>query len=101
MAGVLWWSVVLIAVVVTAFVLLAQVKRRLVKPDDSLSAGFTLSDLRALHRSGKMSDAEFERAKGAVVAAAKRAEERAATQKKVGDSPSSTDAQRPDRQARQ
>lgn len=100
MSGVLWWSIVLIAVVVAAFVLVAQVKRRLVKPDDSLSAGFTLSDLRALHRSGKMSDAEFERAKGAVVAAAKRAEERAATQKKAIDQPAAPEPQRPDRPAR-
>ena len=34
--------------------------------------GFTLSDLRALHKSGKMSDEEFERAREKIVAHARR-----------------------------
>ena len=36
-------------------------------------AGFTLSDLRDLHRNGQMTAEEFERAKGKIVAAAKAA----------------------------
>jgi len=35
--------------------------------------GFTLGDLRQLHKSGKMTDAEFARARDAIVAAAQRA----------------------------
>src|SRR3712207_8783046 len=42
------------------------------------SAGFTLADLRQLHKSGQMTDEEFEKAKSKVVEAAKRAAERAA-----------------------
>ncbi|WP_428939457.1 hypothetical protein [Fontivita pretiosa] len=36
-------------------------------PSATSSAGFTLADLRALHRSGKMTDAEYELAKAQVV----------------------------------
>jgi len=36
-------------------------------PSVTSSAGFTLADLRALHRSGKMTDAEYELAKAQVV----------------------------------
>jgi len=36
-------------------------------PSPTSSAGFTLADLRALHQSGKMTDAEFELAKAQVV----------------------------------
>ena len=40
------------------------------------SMGFTLGDLRQLHKEGKLSDAEFERTKEKIVAAAQRAAER-------------------------
>ena len=82
MGGVLWLSVLMIGLVLICFVAVAQVKKRLFRSDDTLSAGFTLADLRALHRSGQMSDAEFEKAKEAVVAAARRAAERLAQQQK-------------------
>jgi len=50
--------------------------KRLTGPDESSGVGFTLSDLRQLHKSGQMSDEEFERAKAKVVEAARRASER-------------------------
>jgi len=56
--------------------IVSRVKRRLQEPDPPASAGFTLSDLRQLHKSGQMSDEEFERAKAKVVEAARRASER-------------------------
>jgi hypothetical protein len=87
MSGVLTWSVVLIGLVVAGFAIAMQVKKRLMEPSDPRSAGFTLSDLRALHREGKMSDAEFEKAKGAVVAAAKRAADQQDKAKAAGSSP--------------
>lgn len=71
-------SLVLIAVVVAGLVVVSQVKKRLSndEADKTQATGFTLSDLRALHRSGQMSDEEFEKAKGLIISAAKRANER-------------------------
>jgi len=85
MGNVLWWSLVLVGLLLVGFVAVAQLKKRLIKPDDGMSGGFTLSDLRALHKAGKMTDAEFEKAKEAVVTAAKRAAERHAEEKRRGD----------------
>jgi len=73
MATVLSMSVILIGLVLVAFVAVAQVKKRMVRPDDTATLGFTLSDLRALHREGKMTDAEFEKAKQLIVVAAAKA----------------------------
>jgi hypothetical protein len=55
-----------------------RLKRRMKAEDDTpvTPSGFTLSDLRQMHRSGQLSDEEFARAKEKVVAAAQRAEER-------------------------
>jgi hypothetical protein len=85
MGSVLWWSLVLVGLLLVAFVAVAQLKKRLIKPDDGMSGGFTLSDLRALRKAGKMTDAEFEKAKEAVVSSAKRAAEREAERKGRGD----------------
>ena len=54
-------------------------RRRYWGPDDEggvPQVGFTLGDLRQLHKSGRLSAEEFERAKEKIVAAAKRASER-------------------------
>jgi hypothetical protein len=56
----------------------AQVKKWLTKPDDGPTAGFSLSDLRALHKSGKLSTEEFEKTKALIIEAAKRAAAREA-----------------------
>ena len=48
--------------------------------------GFTLGDLRQLHKSGKISDEEFQKAKDKIVVAAQRATERNAP-KPPGQSP--------------
>lgn len=86
MGSVLTWSVVLIGLVVAGFVGVALLKKRLIESSDGKSGGFTLSDLRALHRAGKMSDTEFEKAKQAVVGAARRAEEQQPKPKATGSS---------------
>ena len=75
-AAIIRLSLVLLAFIFAGWVTVWQVRRRLTKPDETSGAGFTLSDLRQLHKSGQMSDAEFERAKAKVVAAARRAAER-------------------------
>lgn len=65
---------VVLAGTVLLVVLLAWARRRLLPRDenDARPGGFTLSDLRRLHRDGKMSDEEFERAKAQLVALAHR-----------------------------
>jgi hypothetical protein len=75
---ILWVSLLLIGLLIAAFVIVAQVRRRLRADDAPLAgnAGFTLSDLRQLHKSGQMSDREFELAKAKILEAAKRASER-------------------------
>ena len=73
-SDVILWSLLLIGLIVAGWLTVWHVKRRLQKTDDVLgSSGFTLSDLRQLHKSGQMTDEEFEKAKGRVVDAARRA----------------------------
>ena len=82
-------SLGLLALIFIGWLTVWQVRRRLTRPDETSGAGFTLSDLRQLHKSGQMTDAEFERAKVKVVEAARRASERdqaraAATAERAG-----------------
>src|SRR4051794_37526027 len=78
--NIIWWCLVLVGVVVLGFYALAKVKQWAKRHDDVPAAGFTLGDLRALHKSGKLSTEEFEKAKTLIVEAAKRAEQRKAEQ---------------------
>ena len=73
--GVIGWSLVLIVLIIAgaAGVLLL---RRWLKEDDTPASdgggiGFSLSDLRQLHREGKITDEELERARSKMVAAGK------------------------------
>jgi hypothetical protein len=81
MPGAIWWLLVLVGFLVIGFVAVAQVKKWATKPDESTGGGFSLSDLRALHRSGKLSTEEFEKTKALIVEAAKRAAQREAEAK--------------------
>jgi hypothetical protein len=92
-------SLILLALIFGGWVTVWQVKRRLTQPDETSGAGFTLSDLRQLHKSGQMSDEEFERAKAKVVEAARRTAERdrVAAAKAAGATPGTPDLQRPPR----
>jgi hypothetical protein len=68
------WSLILIGVLVAGFAAVAVVKRWLNPSADALNstnAGFTLSDLRRMHREGEISDLEFEKAKARIIGAAK------------------------------
>jgi hypothetical protein len=80
MYGATWWALVLVGVTLVGFYLVVKVKRWLTQQDDPTGPGFTLSDLRALHRSGKMTTEEFEKAKLAIVQAAQRAAQRQAAE---------------------
>ena len=96
-ASVIKLSLVLVALVIAGWITVWQVRRRLTQPDESSGAGFTLSDLRRLHKSGQMSDAEFERAKAKVVEAARAAAERDAA---AGGAGAALPAEFPDRAPR-
>jgi hypothetical protein len=67
-------SVIVIVVIGAAVVM--WLRKRMRNSDTSLDpggAGFTLGDLRQLHKSGKMTDEEFAKARDKVVAAAQKA----------------------------
>ena len=70
MGGVIGWSLVLIVLLIIGAAGVLRLRRWL-KEDDAPSGGigFTLSDLRQLHKQGKMTDAEFERARAKMVEA--------------------------------
>lgn len=73
LSSVFVWSLVLVAAVIGGFWLVTILKRRLKSTDDEApSLGFSLADLRELHRSGKLSDEEFERARTKMAASLKR-----------------------------
>jgi hypothetical protein len=67
------WSLLLIGLIVAGWLTVWQVRRRLQRDDTLGNAGFTLSDLRQLHKSGQMTDEEFDRAKARVVESARKA----------------------------
>ncbi len=80
MAGVFFWALLLAGLVVVLFVAVSAFKRWMHRQemDQGPAGGFTLSDLRRLHREGKMSDAEFEATRRRIVAAAQAASARSA-----------------------
>jgi hypothetical protein len=75
-------SLVTLAVVTVGLVIVSRVKKRMAETDDdpagAAAAGFSLSDLRRMHKLGQVSNEEFEKAKAKVIDAARRAAERAA-----------------------
>ena len=78
-------SLGLVVAIVVGLVIVSQVRKRLSAADEPAEAsGFMLSDLRRLHKTGQMSDEEFERAKAGVIEAAKRAAQRDAAAKSGG-----------------
>lgn len=74
---------VIMAVITVGFIVVQRVKRAYQTDDlqSNAAGGFTLSDLRELHKAGQMTDEEFEKAKARVIEAAKRAAERDAAAK--------------------
>jgi hypothetical protein len=71
------WSVGILILLVVAMAAAARLKRRIKQEDAPAPAlGFTLSDLRQMHRAGQLTDEEFNRAKEKIVAASQAAAER-------------------------
>ena len=84
MGQVVFWSVVLVAVITVGLVVVSRVKRRLQANDaEEVSAGFSLSDLRRMRDEGEVSAEEYDKARSRVIDAAKRAAEREQTKKVV------------------
>ena len=71
---------VLLGVVLAVVMIFAGVvfwlRQRLSPHEDFRGEGFTLGDLRRLHKEGKLSDDEFERAKAGMIAATHATEKR-------------------------
>jgi uncharacterized membrane protein len=72
MLRVIAWSLVLICLLMVGLFAISKLRQWM--RDDDMPApgiGFTLSDLRQLHKQGQMTDEEFERAKSKIVGGAK------------------------------
>jgi hypothetical protein len=65
------WLIALLAVLIVGLMAVLQIKKWLVTPDLPERAGFSLSDLRRMHKEGRMTDEEFEKAKVVIIGAAK------------------------------
>ena len=75
MQDVFIWSGVLIGLTLLAFAGYSYLRRWMRSADEPVgegNRGFTLADLRDLHRQGKMTDAEYEATRAQLVGAAKR-----------------------------
>ena len=83
-AGVFVWLAALLVLVIGLFVVVVWVRRRLSPNEDFHGDGFTLGDLRRMHKAGQLSDEEFEKAKAGMIAAA-HASAQAAAQRKEED----------------
>lgn len=68
---VIGWSLAVVVFILVGFVVVARLRHWLKEDDTPVGIGFTLSDLRQLHREGKMSDEEFEKAREKMIAAGK------------------------------
>jgi hypothetical protein len=62
------WSLVLVAVVIAGYATVLWVRRKLRPADEPPVPGFTLEDLRQMHRKGQLTDEEFERARSRMAA---------------------------------
>jgi hypothetical protein len=79
-AEVMIWLVLVMVLLVVGLMWATRLKRRMNQADEPVPAtGFTLSDLRQMHRAGQLTDAEFAKAKDKIVEAARRAPEPPAT----------------------
>ncbi len=86
-ASVFVWSLVLVVFVLVGFFAVVWLKKRLKAPDDPApSLGFSLSDLRALHKAGQLSDEEYERTRSRMTATLKSQLNKPA-EKKAGNPP--------------
>ena len=62
---------ILLALLLVGFAAVSKLRQWLKTDDTPVGLGFSLSDLRQLHREGKMTDEEFEKARSRIVAGAR------------------------------
>lgn len=67
------WSIVLIGVILVAFFGINFYRKWMTSDETTSGPGFTLADLRKLHKEGQMTDAEFEKAKANLLGSLKAA----------------------------
>jgi hypothetical protein len=72
--GAVFWGAVLIVILIIAFVAVIYVRRLMSHDEDFHGEGFTLGDLRQLHKAGQLSDEEFDKAKSLLVAGLQKAQ---------------------------
>jgi hypothetical protein len=78
------WSVIFVVFILAMFAGLYFYRRWWRQDDTTSGEGFTLSDLRRLHKEGKMTTEEFETAKGILIGSMKAAEIRDAQKPREG-----------------
>ena len=69
---------ILLVLVIVGFVIVSYLRRQVLEQSEDQAGGFSLAQLRQMHRDGKLSDAEFEKSKAILVATIKAATEKAA-----------------------
>jgi hypothetical protein len=75
-ATVFMWLGIIVVLIFIAYAAYMWFKRWMNDEEEPSHTGFTLSDLRELHRQGKMSDEEFEQTKANMLAGAKKMADR-------------------------
>lgn len=69
------FAIIALAILVVGLYAVRKAYQKWAADDYSAPAGFTLGDLRDMRKKGQISEAEFERAKGMIIAGAKKAAE--------------------------
>ena len=65
--SIVFWGIIIILIIVVGLLIVFFVKKMLLSDDGPAHPAFTLSDLRQMHKSGKMTAEEFERAKAKII----------------------------------
>jgi hypothetical protein len=76
--GALFWCAVLFVFLLAAGVIVMWVRKALSPNEDFHGEGFSLGDLRRLHKAGQLTDEEFDRAKSLIVAGMQKAAQKQA-----------------------
>ncbi len=80
-ASIIISCLILLAMVIIGFFVVSWVKKRVQQPEDPVSMGFSLAELRDLVKSGQITPQEFERARGRMMASAKQEKPKQSDQK--------------------
>jgi hypothetical protein len=73
-SDIVFWSIILLVALIVMFGVVTYIRKWMNQGNTSTGTGFTLSDLRQLHKAGKMSTAEYESAKAILIGGMKKEE---------------------------